>query len=324
MIRRTLDLTGPLDLTRTLGHLRVGRMDPTMRIAGPAMARASWTPDGPATLRVDIDSSDSRARATAAGPGADWALDRLPDLLGAHDDRSDFDPERHEVVARFDRRLQDFRIGRTGRVVDILAATVLAQKVTGMEAMRSWRHLTELAAQPAPAGTDLPELLLPPSAAFLAALETWQYTAAGVDGSRATTIIRAHRRIDRLEEAVAMEPDAALARLTALRGLGPWTAAIVARAARGDADTVEVGDFHVANVVGWNLAREPRATDERMLELLAPFPGHRGRVVRIIELAGTHAPAYGPRLAPRRFGSRRRPGSPNGGRGDPTRRSNGR
>jgi hypothetical protein len=33
-----------------------------------------------------------------------------------------------------------------------------------------------------------------------------------------------------------------------------------------------------------------------MLELLAPFAGHRGRVVRLIEAAGITAPRRGPRM----------------------------
>jgi hypothetical protein len=37
-----------------------------------------------------------------------------------------------------------------------------------------------------------------------------------------------------------------------------------------------------------------------MLELLAPFAGHRARVVRLIEVAGIHAPRRGPRMAPAR------------------------
>ena len=307
MIRRTVPLDGPLHLGQTVGHLAIGRGDPTMRIAGRAMARATRTPDGPATVRVDVDAAGASAEVVATGPGAQRALDAVPELLGCDDDRSGFDPSRHEVVARFDRRLPGFRIGRTGQVVDLLAATILGQKVTGTEAKRSWRWLVELAGEPAPGGADLPDLLLPPSAAFLAGTPTWQYTAAGVDRQRTRTLVEAHRRIDRLEEAVAMDPPAARARLTALPGLGPWTAAIVARGAMGDADAVEVGDFHLANVVAWNLAREDRATDERMLELLAPFAGHRGRVARIIELAGSRAPAYGPRMAPRRFGARTLP-----------------
>ena len=61
-------------------------------------------------------------------------------------------------------------------------------------------------------------------------------------------------------------------RLTAVRGIGAWTAGIVQRLCFGDADAVEVGDFHIPNMVAWNLAGEDRADDERMLELLEPLP----------------------------------------------------
>ena len=33
----------------------------------------------------------------------------------------------------------------------------------------------------------------------------------------------------------------------------------------------------------------------RMLELLEPFCGHRGRGIRLLTLAGHHPPAFGPR-----------------------------
>jgi len=35
--------------------------------------------------------------------------------------------------------------------------------------------------------------------------------------------------------------------------------------------------------------------DYRMLELLTPFPGHRGRVCLLLQLAGHRAPRFGPR-----------------------------
>jgi 3-methyladenine DNA glycosylase/8-oxoguanine DNA glycosylase len=69
--------------------------------------------------------------------------------------------------------------------------------------------------------------------------------------------------------------------------------------ALGDADAVSVGDYHLPNAVAWALAREPRADDERMLELLAPFAPHRGRVVRLIEVGAGGAPRRGPRLRTR-------------------------
>jgi hypothetical protein len=36
-----------------------------------------------------------------------------------------------------------------------------------------------------------------------------------------------------------------------------------------------------------------------MLELLAPWAGHRARVVRLIERSGLGPPRFGPRVAPR-------------------------
>ena len=93
----------------------------------------------------------------------------------------------------------------------------------------------------------------------------------------------------------------AYARLQAFPGIGPWTAAEVALRALGDADAVSVGDFHLPNLVAWALAREPRADDDRMLDLLEPYRGQRARVVRLLELSGIRPPAFGPRLAPRRI-----------------------
>jgi 3-methyladenine DNA glycosylase/8-oxoguanine DNA glycosylase len=75
----------------------------------------------------------------------------------------------------------------------------------------------------------------------------------------------------------------------------------VARQAFGDPDAVSLGDFHLPHMVCWVLAAEPRGDDARMLELLEPYRGQRARVVRIIELAGVHAPRYGPRLTPQRI-----------------------
>jgi hypothetical protein len=63
----------------------------------------------------------------------------------------------------------------------------------------------------------------------------------------------------------------------------------------GDDDAVAVGDYHLPNIVAWNLAGEPRADDARMLALLEPFHGQRGRVLRLLGLAGARPPKFGPR-----------------------------
>ena len=112
-------------------------------------------------------------------------------------------------------------------------------------------------------------------------------------------MIRATRHAARLERLVDVAPDAAYPVLRSIPGVGPWTAAEVGQRAFGDPDAVSVGDFHLPHLVSWALAGEPRATDERMLELLAPYAGQRGRVIRLLEASGIRAPRYGPRLSPR-------------------------
>jgi 3-methyladenine DNA glycosylase/8-oxoguanine DNA glycosylase len=69
--------------------------------------------------------------------------------------------------------------------------------------------------------------------------------------------------------------------------------------ALGDPDAVSVGDAHLSIVVAFALAGRPRGTDEEMLGLLAPWTGHRARVIRLLETSGIAPPRYGPRVAPR-------------------------
>jgi 3-methyladenine DNA glycosylase/8-oxoguanine DNA glycosylase len=106
------------------------------------------------------------------------------------------------------------------------------------------------------------------------------------------TVARHH---ERLEEAAAMDREGAMARLSAVPGVGPWTTAQVLAEALGDPDAVAVGDYHLPHLVSWALAGEPRATDERMLELLEPYEGQRLRAVELLIADGWRPPRFGPR-----------------------------
>jgi 3-methyladenine DNA glycosylase/8-oxoguanine DNA glycosylase len=48
----------------------------------------------------------------------------------------------------------------------------------------------------------------------------------------------------------------------------------------GDPDAVPTGDYNLPRIAAHVLAGESGGTDARMLELLAPFAGHRFRVIR--------------------------------------------
>jgi 3-methyladenine DNA glycosylase/8-oxoguanine DNA glycosylase len=63
----------------------------------------------------------------------------------------------------------------------------------------------------------------------------------------------------------------------------------------GDPDAVSTGDFHLPNTVAWLFRRRPRSNDAEMLELLEPYRGQRGRVLRLVMLSRTRAPKFGPK-----------------------------
>ena len=136
---------------------------------------------------------------------------------------------------------------------------------------------------------------MPPSPPRLAALPYHEFHPLGVERKRAETIRRACSVASRLEEAAHLDPHSAEERLTEIPGIGRWTAAEVARVALGDADAVSLDDYNLPHLVSWVLAGERRGSDERMLELLEPYLGQRGRVARILEIAGPRPPRRGPR-----------------------------
>ncbi|MFC0508744.1 DNA-3-methyladenine glycosylase family protein [Micromonospora costi] len=270
--------------------------DPCARIVAGAFWWATRTPQGPATLTLRPSAGDLLAE--GYGPGADWVVERADAVAGLRDDLTGFADlaAAHPVVARLAREHRGLRMPATGLLFPRILRAVLEQKVTGKEAYRAYsatvRHFREPAPGPVP-------LLLPPEPAAIAASPYWVFHPFGVEQRRADTLRRAAAVADRLERCA----DAAEAtrRLTAVPGIGAWTAAEVVRVAYGDPDAVSVGDYHVPNTVAWALAGEPRGDDARMLALLEPFRGHRGRVCVLLEAAGIQAPRYGPRAPLRSF-----------------------
>lgn len=287
------DAGRPVDLRATLGPLRRGSGDPAHRFdeAG-RFWRACATPDGAGTLCVAVTGTVVRARAW--GDGAAWLLERIPALLGDGDDWSGLDVSSAPVLQEVLHRRRGLRLVRTGLVLDALVPSVLEQKVTGVEARRSWRLLVQRFGTAAPGPVD--GLRVPPSPRALLDIPTWEWHRIGVEAKRQRAIRAAASVARRLEECIAMRPGDAAAWLQLVPGVGPWTAAETAQRALGDPDAVSVGDYHLPNIVAHVLTGRARGTDEEMLELLAPWAGQRQRVMRLIEATGVHAPRYGPKF----------------------------
>jgi 3-methyladenine DNA glycosylase/8-oxoguanine DNA glycosylase len=292
VVETTVHARLPVDLALSLWPVGRGGRHMAVRAEQPGVWwRATRTPEGPATTR--LEPLGEGVRVTAWGPGAGWAVQAAPDLLGCRDSLDGFEP-RPGLIRELHRRFRGLRIIRSRAVFEALLPSILEQKVVGLEAQASYRAIVRAWGEPAPGPF---ELRLPPSPETLAAKRPFEFHPFGVEGRRAMVVLEAARHAGRLEEAVDMDPLQAARRLRTVPGVGPWTAARVAMAALGDADAVPVGDYHLPHMVSWALAGEPRGTDDRMLELLAPYAGHRGRVLRLLLAARIEAPRFGPKLA---------------------------
>ncbi|HEY5223002.1 MAG TPA: DNA-3-methyladenine glycosylase 2 family protein [Microbacteriaceae bacterium] len=287
----------PVGLRLTLGILGRGPHDPTTQWDAAGLWRTFLTPLGAATLR--LTQTRFGVDATAWGPGAQWALDGLPDLLGASDDWSGLDVSAHPLLAQARRRAVGLRLTRTRRVFEALAPAVIEQRVTSLEAYRSWARLVRAHGTAAP-GPAPDGMRVAPSAEVWRRIPSWEWHRTGVDPRRSRALVTAAGVATGLERTAERNGGAVLsgavvaARLCSVSGIGVWTAAETAQRAHGDPDAISVGDYHLASIVGYALTGSA-TDDDGMLELLNPWAGQRQRVVRLIGVSGVMPPRRGPR-----------------------------
>ncbi|PRY67882.1 3-methyladenine DNA glycosylase/8-oxoguanine DNA glycosylase [Glaciihabitans tibetensis] len=283
----------PVNLRQTLGPLSRGAGDPTLRWDGRGVWRTLATADGPATLHL---AQADGITATAWGPGAERAIAGVPELCGHGDDWSELDVSGSPFLAEARRRAPGLKLLRTNAVFEALVPAILEQKVTGVEARRSWRQLVLSHGTPAP-GPAPDGMRVIPDAHTWRHIPSWEWHRAGVGPQRSQTILRVAAVASSLERTLTLGrggPEVAK-RLRSLPGVGIWTAAETTQRSHGDADAPSVGDYHLPSLVGWALIGKP-VDDDGMLELLAPWAGHRQRIMRLIAASGVSKPRFGPRI----------------------------
>ena len=287
----------PCPVGRILGQSRRGAGDPTYRIDGSRHWRGLRTPEGPTSLLVEPRPAEAVVEARAWGPGAAWALDSLPGLLGADDDPSGFEP-RLPLLEEALRHHPHWRLGRTGLVLEALVPAIIEQKVTGQEAFAGFRRLVRRYGERAPGPGAEAGLWVQPTPDALRTIPSWEWLRLHIDPARSRPVVRAAAVAGSLERLAALPGQEADRRLRSLPGVGRWTSAEVRQRALGDPDAVSFGDYHVAADVGWAVRGTPMDDDE-LEEFLEPWRPHRGRVVALIALTGLRRPRRGPRMAPR-------------------------
>ncbi|MEL6890177.1 MAG: DNA-3-methyladenine glycosylase 2 family protein [Actinomycetota bacterium] len=288
---------GDIDLPNTLQPIGIYGLDPTHRSGPGTFAKAVLTPEGPGTMRLSWDSSGHVA-AEAWGRGADWLLGTAERWTGLADDLTGFDPTIHPKVERWWRDHGSFRMSSLGVIWQELALVLLGQRVTTDEASRSWNRMCRTWGQPAPGPC---ELWLPPEPAVIAGLTYRELHRVNVERRRAEAILLAARRANRLEEAATMSTADAAQRLTALPGLGVWTATSTLISSHGDPDVIMLRDYGMPTKVNYAFTGDATRLDpdaggdEIMCRHLEPWAGHRQRIVRLLFAARIDPPRRGPK-----------------------------
>ena len=275
-------------LVESLRLQRFGRGDPSAYVDHERYTKAAWTPLGPAVLDV-AQNDNGQAGYRLFGPGAAHLEARLPDLLGLSDPgppESLTDDRRLGPIAD---GLRLLRLTASINPLETHAALILQQRVTFTEAARSFRLFCERLAKklgPAPKLPDSPPLDLPPRPEDWLALSQPEARALGIDAQRWRYLKVAAENARHLAPLMTLplaEARSHLERVAPhLPGLGPWTTAFLRGLGLADPDALPTGDVHLPHDVAKLLTGIPVGSDEQMLTLLAPFSGHRFRVVRAL------------------------------------------
>jgi len=287
------------DIPTTLSWYCHGSSDPTtwLRVSGTGTAssgefvRATITPDGPGTVEF---AWGAKNLVRHFGPGGEWLVNRLPAMLGVNDTKEHgLEAAPDEVVAKAARDNKTLRIGASGGLYHELLPTIIEQRITAVEAYQQWAALCRLLGEKAPG--PFSGLYLPPSPQVLSETPSWKLHPLGIERKRAEPLINVAKHPKKMWDWTMDSADDIRTKLDLLPGIGQWTIGKVLGPVCGDPDAVPFGDFHFKNMVSWALAGEARGTDERMTELLEPYRGQRGQVVRLVGLAGYGAPKFGPK-----------------------------
>jgi 3-methyladenine DNA glycosylase/8-oxoguanine DNA glycosylase len=286
---------GPIDLRRTMTMMSLWGATTWLKVDETGVWYAERTPDGPGTLHV-VKRGD-HLEAEAFGDGGERLIPRVPELFGLERSGIEALEPQDSVVREIKKRMRGLRIGRSGRVYSRAVSAGLAQLVTGRNAKPAMKRVARQMGERAPGPRD--DLFLLPPHRQLARTPYYAFHPLNIERHRADLIKRIADRAPALQRAAKMPPVEGRAHLEKLRGIGPWTSGVIMACPLGDPDAVPIGDWHLPNLVAFNLAGEPRADDARMMQLLEPYEGMRGLVARMLKSGGSGAPKYGPKNAAR-------------------------
>lgn len=196
-----------------------------------------------------------------------WRIETLDDIEAGIEALLRLDPRLARVVAI----AGDVPLRRSEPGFASLAGIVIGQQVSRASADAM--------------SVRLAKLLEPLDAASVLAGGEETLRAAGLSRAKQATLLAIARA--ELEDGLDLhriasdDADAAIARLTALRGVGPWTAQVYLLFCAGHADVFPARDVALQSAVGHAFSIAPRPTEKTLSALAESWAPWRGVAARL-------------------------------------------
>lgn len=252
----------------------LGPYDPTAESGANLFRKAFFHRGAPATL--EFQREPEGLLVTAYAPEAEALLEDT--LIGlTQDDRYRSFVTGDSGIWRLYRSQPGMRLLRFPWLYEMTCSAILQQRIRTVDAMRDWRQICQRWGTAAPLG-----LRAFPSADRLSRVAQFELQALGIDAQRTRTLLRFAQESRFVPLKTTMSFTEIRWHLLRIPGIGPWTTESVLGYGAGDVDAAIPGDLHLPHLTCYALAGEIPGSDERMMELLEPFRGHRFRIIRLI------------------------------------------
>lgn len=250
----------------------------TERVTATGFRKALWLAGRPTVLEIEFTGDQARVTLSGRLPRAAWfeAHEVALRCLGLESDAAGFErrASRSPEIARLVRGQRGLRIPRSPHVFEGLVWVVVGAQVNVGFAATCRAALIELAGTPVETG-----LVAHPDPAAVAALDHADLVRRQFSRRKAEYIVDAARAIvsGHLDlEGLAGEPaTVARERLSAVRGLGPWSVEYLMLRSFGFEDCAPIGDVALAKALATFFERADRPDGEEATALMETFRPHR-------------------------------------------------
>jgi AraC family transcriptional regulator of adaptative response / DNA-3-methyladenine glycosylase II len=271
-MRETLPVTLPYDSAWVLGFLGARALPGVERVTGAAWERATLLHGRPALVRVHavghgLEVESSRPLDTLARTRLERLFDTRAEI-GAVRAALGRDPRLRRTMARH----PGLRVPGAWDPFETAVRAVIGQQISVIAAVTVARRLVEALGAPYPRLDGGPWRGFPPPEVLATApLEDVPglRLRAPVVRALAVAVVSGALRLDGTWPLERVE-----AALRSIRGIGPWTASIVALRALGDADALPAADLGLRRALGRGGRLASAAEVERRAERWRPWRGY--------------------------------------------------